>query len=175
MNAEFIIPVNGLPAGRTRLHRHAGKEFFGSFGNADILGADLSVEVMVEKSGASVGVDCALEGTLTVPCDRCLEEVTLPVRAQARLIARPGQGEPDVPEEGDREVVFYAPEDGLLDLSQTVYDYAVLALPLQRVHEEGSCNPEALRHLRRGPAAPDVPAGPPADSPFAALKDLLKN
>ena len=70
MMEEYIIPLNGLPVGKKSFSWHAGQEFFGRFDNADILDADLSVEVMVEKSGTFIGVDCSLEGTLTVPCDR---------------------------------------------------------------------------------------------------------
>lgn len=175
MMEEYIIPLNGLPAGKKSFSWHAGQEFFGRFDNADILDADLSVEVMVEKSGASIGVDCSLEGTLTVPCDRCLEDLRLPVRAEVRLRAKPGEGVPEVETEGGREVVFYSVEDGILDLSQTIYDYALLALPLQRVHEEGLCNPDAVKHLGRGSVESNKPEGQINDSPFAALKGLLGN
>ena len=173
--ASLTIPLNGLPAGKTVFSWHAGKEFFGRFDNADILDADLSVEAVVEKSGASIGVDCVLEGTLTVPCDRCLEDLRLPVRAEVLLRAKPGEGEPACEAEGGREVVFYSAEEGVLDLSQTVYDYALLALPLQRVHEEGACNPDAVKHLCRPSAASETPSGQVADSPFAALKGLFGN
>ena len=44
----MIIPLNGLPAGKTRFSWQAGKEFFAEFDNSDILDADLSVEAIVE-------------------------------------------------------------------------------------------------------------------------------
>ena len=58
MNDNFIIPLNGLAAGETRFSWHAGKEFFDSFENTEILDADVDIEVRVEKSGRYLGVDC---------------------------------------------------------------------------------------------------------------------
>lgn len=153
MKDEFIIPLNGLKPGRTSFSWHVGKEFFRRFENTEIIDADIVADVVAEKSGSYLGVDCSLSGTLTVPCDRCLEDVVLPVDAKALLSVKFGAepvSEEEITVTDEREIV-YLPEDGAdMDLSQTVYDYACLSLPMQRVHEEGKCNPEALRYLSGG-------------------------
>ncbi|MCR5243497.1 MAG: DUF177 domain-containing protein, partial [Bacteroidales bacterium] len=79
MDEKMIIPLNGLPAGKTRFSWQTGKEFFASFDNSDILDADLSVEAIVEKSGTYLGVDLRLGGSVTVQCDRCLEDLEIEV------------------------------------------------------------------------------------------------
>jgi uncharacterized metal-binding protein YceD (DUF177 family) len=56
------------------------------------------------------------------------------------------------------------------DLSQAVYDYVCLSLPIQRVHPEGECNPDTVRFLSQV-ERPDEEAA--ASSPFAALKGLF--
>ena len=170
----ILIPLNGLPAGKTPFFRHVGKEFFETFGNSEILDADLDVRAEVEKSGSYLGVDLQMTGTLTVACDRCLEDLRMPVDETVLLSIKfgpePADGDAEV-KEGDRETV-YLPADGSdIDLSQTVYDYACLALPMQRVHPDGGCNPAAVRYLTlEGEPEPQEPA----DSPFAALKGLLE-
>ena len=40
MNENFIIPLNGLTAGKNEFFLHAGKEFFDSFENEEIFDAD---------------------------------------------------------------------------------------------------------------------------------------
>ena len=119
----------GLATGKTEFSWAAGTEFFESFGNQDIVAADVRVKAEVFNHGATVDVKCSLEGVLTVPCDRCLDELEIPVST------------------GFEE--SYVPEGEDLDLSQDVYDYACLALPLQRVHEDGQCNPEAMKYLSK--------------------------
>ena len=174
---SVIIPLNGLPAGESVFSWQVGKEFFEAFGNAEILDADLSVRAQVEKSGNFLGVGLDIVGKLTVACDRCLEDLDMPVGTTALLSIKFGDepSDADAPAgEGERETV-YLPADGSdIDLSQIVYDYACLALPMQRVHPAGGCNPAAVRWLSGGEDTPAQPQGT-QDSPFAALKGLFDN
>ena len=88
-------------------------------------------------------------GNTEIP--RCLEALALPVEAQPSEVLTPGE----------------YPE---WDLSQAVYDYVCLSLPIQRVHPEGECNPDTVRFLSQV-ERPDEEAA--ASSPFAALKGLF--
>lgn len=177
MTDDFIIPLNGLKAGKIEFFWNADEEFFRKFDNSDIIAAGIRVGAVVEKSGKYLGVDAEIEGTLTVPCDRCLEEVTLPISAEFRLSikfgAEPGESEPAA-DEDEREIIWIPDSSADLDLSQTVYDYACLALPMQRVHPEGECSPEVLKYLSG--AAEDIDGdgvGEEAENnPFAVLKGL---
>ena len=123
----FIVKLHGLTSAVTEFDRQIGKEFFECFGNPDILDADLDVSCDIVRHGVTVDVECNIEGTVTVPCDRCLEPLEIGI------------------ETGFSET--YAPESDELDFNQDVYDYVCTALPLQRVHEDGECNPETIKFL----------------------------
>ncbi len=82
-------------------------------------------------------------GTVTVPCDRCLGDVDVPVDCTDRLTVRLGGGYAD-----DGEVLTVPERDGRLDLSFPVYEFIVLGMPLRRVHEEGQCDEDMLRRMR---------------------------
>jgi len=125
----FVVKLNGLASGKTEICRTAGREFFEGFGNSDILDASVEVALTLVNHGVTIDVVCDMEGWVSVPCDRCLEPLELPV------------------ETGFEEV--YAPEGDELDLSQDVYDYVCTALPLQRIHPEGECNPETTKFLSK--------------------------
>ena len=125
----FIVKLHDLGPGTTEFDRQIGKEFFESFGNPDILDADLDVCCDVHRHGATVDIECSIEGTVTVPCDRCYEPLEIEVEAEFSET--------------------YVPEDDELDFNQDVYDYACTALPLQRVHEESECNPETIKFLSK--------------------------
>ena len=171
MNDNFIIPLNGLAVGKNEFFIRAGKDFFESFENDEILDADLQIRILVEKSGRYVGVDCDMKGTITVECDRCLDPLEMPVDEQVRLSVKFGEEEnSETGQDSEREVVFVKEDDAELDMSQIVYDYACLALPMQRMHEEGGCNPDVMKYY--GGVEEDVDAGV-AESPFAALKGLF--
>ena len=173
MNEIFSIPLNGLAAGETRFSWHAGKEFFDSFENTEILDADVDIEVRAEKSGRYLGVDCEVEGDVTVECDRCLEDLKMPVDSHIALSVKYGDEEnQEEHQEGEREIIFVPQDSAEFDMSQIIYDYICLALPIQRVHEEGGCNPETIKYYD-GPIVSEAHEDGEA-SPFAALKDMFK-
>ena len=152
----FVIPLNDWAAGERKFHSHAGLEFFQMFDNTEILDAGVDVEIRVVKEGNhKVEADLHFSGTVTVPCDRCLEPLAVPV-------------------EGHPSEVFKldtVTEDW--DLSQAVYDYICLSLPLQRVHPEGECNPDTVRFLGQEERKDEEAEANDANSPFAALKGLF--
>lgn len=182
MNEEFLIPLNGLSAGKLNFQWHVGKEFFVGFGDSDIIDADISAAVTVEKSGNYIGVDCHLNGVLTVPCDRCLEDLDIPVSETVRLSVKFGN-EPSDPAvadmtEDEREVVYLPVDEASMDMAQVIFDYSMLAIPLQRVHPDGECNPEAIKYLASERDFEEDRETAPQNSennPFAALKGLFDN
>lgn len=120
----FVISIRGLKDGRSHFSWHADGEFFGTFENSEIEDADLQIEVDVDNLETSTEVECSIDGTVTVVCDRCLEPLTLPVHTS------------------------FSKDDGL-DLNQDIYDYVCISLPMQRVHPDGECNPEAVKYLNK--------------------------
>jgi Predicted metal-binding, possibly nucleic acid-binding protein len=123
----FVVQLTSLAPGTNHFAWHAGAEFFETFGNVEILDADLEVTARVVSHGLTAEVSCDIAGTVTVACDRCLEDLVLPVKTSF--------------EES------YTPESDELDLGQDVYDYVCISLPLQRVHPDGECNQETTKYL----------------------------
>ena len=169
---DYIIPLNGWAAGEREYRWQAGIKFFQKFDNAEILDADVAIVAKAVKSGHYIGVDLDVQGSVTVPCDRCLEDLTLPVEAHPSFSVKFGEGAGSEEEmrEGSREILLLDASDTDLDLSQVIYDYVCLSLPMQRVHPEGECNPDTVRFLRQEQGNEEA-AG--TNSPFAALKGLF--
>ena len=175
MNDGFIIPLNGLTTGQHEFDWTVGKEFFEGFDNSEILDAELDAFVRVEKSGRYLGIDCEVTGDVTVECDRCLDELDMPVDVEIRLSVKYGMEEnSEEPQPGEREVVFIPDTDADFDMSQIIYDYVCLSLPMQRTHADGECNPEAMKYYGT-PIGIEATEGEGEDvaSPFAALKNLF--
>lgn len=169
---DFAISVNGLSRGKTSFLGYADKEFFARFENNEILDAGLNVALSVDKRPECIDIECDMDGTITVPCDRCLAPVAVRVSACASFRLRMKGGNSTL--DDDREEVFLSEGSDIIDLSQDVYDFSLLALPLQRFHSEGECDKAALDYLSEG----DIPAAGedgPADSPFSALADMLNS
>ncbi|MBQ9411375.1 MAG: hypothetical protein IJU21_07190 [Bacteroidales bacterium] len=152
---KIIIPLNGWAAGGREFRFTAGSEFFQMFGNQEILDANVVVLVSVNKEGShKVEAGIRLNGSVTVQCDRCLEPLVIPIDEAPEEAFKPGTVEVD------------------WDLSQEVYDYICLAMPLQRVHPEGQCNPDTVRFLGQSERKNEEAGN--ENSPFAALKGLFE-
>ena len=170
MDNFLLVDLNGLTSGERLWSGALDGKFFVSFGNTEILDADVSVEIKARKNEAKVLVDVLMKGSLTVNCDRCLEELQIPVESEALLEVR-HEGRTETAPEDDRELVFIGVEETELDLSQVVYDYLCLSLPIPRHHEDGQCNPQVLKYLNSGKSD----ERPENDGPFAALAGLFDN
>ena len=125
----FVVKLTSLAPGKSHFSWHAGPEFFEIFGNQEILDANLEVTADVHNHGLTADTACVITGSVTVACDRCLEDLVIPVETSF--------------EES------YAPDSDELDLRQDVYDYVCISLPLQRVHPEGECNQETTKYLSK--------------------------
>ena len=167
----FVIPLSGLAQGGTQFNWRADGKFFGNSGNSEILDAALAVAVHVEKSARYFGVDAVITGWVKVLCDRCLEDLFLNVDTGFRLSVKFGETA-ETADAGDREIVMIPEGSAELDLSQYVYDYTCVSLPMRRTHPEGECNPDMVRYLSTDDSVKDE--GPSGNNPFAALKNILK-
>lgn len=123
----FVINLGSIGSGKHHFEAQVGKEFFEAFGNEDILDADIKVEADILVGGLSARVEAQVYGSVSVPCDRCLAPLEIPVDT-----------------EFSQE---YKPEGLELDFSQEVYDFVCLSLPLKRVHEDGECDSEVTKYL----------------------------
>lgn len=170
----MIIPLNGWAASKQEFLFKAGVEFFQAFENEEIKEADINVVCRGCKRGTDILLDLDISGSVTVVCDRCLENLTLPVETDADLILRTREGGEESAD--GREVLVHEPSEKEVDLGQVVYDYVCLSLPMQRVHPEGGCNPDVVRFLSRETAAPasSTSTPEPGNNPFSVLKGLFK-
>ena len=81
-------------------------------------------------------------GTVVVPCDRCLSDLELRIETTDVLNVKLGD---EYADEGDCVVV---PEsDGYLDLSQFIYEFIVLSMPMTCCHEPGKCDDAMMQTL----------------------------
>ena len=126
----FVVKLTALAPGVSHYDWHADAEFFGIFGNTEILDADLKVGVEIHNHGVTLDAVCSADGKVTVACDRCLENLDVPVNVSF-------------------EETYVPSEDDDLDLSQDIYDYICTALPLRRVHPDGECNEETTKYLSK--------------------------
>jgi uncharacterized metal-binding protein YceD (DUF177 family) len=167
-NRDFIIPIKGLSIGKHDYCFSIDNTFFDTFEDPLIQNANLEVKLVLERASTWMKLESEIKGDVGVECDRCLEELLLPIDTKASLLIKFVKSEQE--EEEDDEIITLDPSESELDLKQFFYDYICLALPLQRIHKKGECNPEMIARLES--SSVEKKNGE-ADSPFGKLKNLL--
>lgn len=119
-------------------------DFFAALEQDEIKGGDIKLSLQVRPAAGDIYVVKAhLEGTAVVQCDRCLDDLSLPVEVSDTLKLKFG-----APAEDDAEDMLYAePGQVTYDFAWLAYELAETALPLVRTHEPGDCNPDMLRYI----------------------------
>jgi uncharacterized metal-binding protein YceD (DUF177 family) len=133
---EFKLMLKSLPMGKHRFEYHLNREFFMNMENDVVRDADINVTLDVTHRAEGYVFEFQLKGSLTVACDRCLDDLTLPVDTVYNLNVRYGE---DYNDESDTLLVI--PEnENYLNVAYLIYDTAVLAIPPRCVHPHGECN-----------------------------------
>lgn len=132
----YKLVLKGLPEGKHEYSYHLDKEFFSNMENSEVRDADIAVALTVTHRHDAYLLDFRLTGTLTVGCDRCLDDLVLEIDAPYELTVKYGD---DYDDESDTLLVI--PEsDNYLNIAYMVSDTAVLAIPPRHVHPQGKCN-----------------------------------
>lgn len=170
---DYKIQISGLKPGRYEYEFSVGGELFREFGNTQISDGNLTAYVALDKGTGWMNVSCEVKGSVTVECDRCLEDLVIPVDFTADLAIKTAKiGEET--EEAD-DFIIIDPSEGEVDLKQFIYDYICVNLPLKKVHGEGECNPAALKKLEEMRADETTVRDTDTYSPFGALGEMLAN
>jgi uncharacterized metal-binding protein YceD (DUF177 family) len=154
---EFVIPFGGLKPGKHRFDFKIDDSFFAHFEYAEIKKGQILVWIDLEKEENLVMLHFHFQGTVEIPCDRCFEFFTFPVKGDNRLILKFGSGF----YEENEEVQIIPVGETHIDASPFIYEYIHLLLPIRRVHPddesgESMCNKDVLDRLN-APAKQSFP------------------
>lgn len=141
---QYAIAWKGLKPGVHDFDFEIGDALFEAFENSDIRSAALKAHVRLDRSESMLDLHTAIDGRVVVPCDRCLEDCSVPVRWEGRLVVRFS----DEIDEYDGEVMWIPQSADKVELGQYLYESVLLAMPYRRVHAEGGCDAEMLARFR---------------------------
>ena len=85
-----------------------------------------------------------LEGTVLIPCDRCLDEMEQTISYKEKLLVKFG----DKFSEED-EIVIVPETEGAINVAWFLYEFILLNIPLKHVHAPGECNKTMVTKLKR--------------------------
>ena len=119
-------------------------QFFADIDAPQIQKGELEVQLTVQKSIGVFVLDFHTEGVVYVPCDRCLDDVEIPINTDNTLKVKLGEEESD-----DDEFITVSELDGFINVAWYIYEFIALSLPIKHVHAPGECNEAMLGALKK--------------------------
>ena len=137
------LKLKTLPFGTHAVECHLDESFFNLDEQTEVRRADVDVTLQVtRKSENTYHLEIACDGTLTIPCDRCLDDLDLPVEVDYSLNVEQMGTEVD---DSNDELLIVPSDWRELDAAPIVRDTVLLAIPMTHCHEnEDDCNADML-------------------------------
>jgi len=132
----FKIDLKGMKTDEMRRDFELDDDFFKALDASEVKGGTLHVSVSIRKASGFFELHFHTEGTVTVPCDLCLDDMQQPITTDNRIVAKLG----DDTNTEDDDVVTVSEDEGILDTAWLIYEFVALAIPIKHVHAPGKCN-----------------------------------
>jgi len=147
---QFNIGFVGLSFGKHTFSFGIDEAFFSCFEFSEVRKGDLQVELLLDKQNSMLVLDFSIKGFVELECDRCLETYQQVLEVERRLYVKFGDS---FSEQTDEIIVIPAGESHF-DVSQYVYEYIHLGLPMQHIHMKDNtpgkgCDPVVLEKVNQ--------------------------
>ena len=141
----YRIELKNLSLSETyEFNYELGNEFFESLDGPEVRQGNVDVSLSVIRVSSAFELDFYIKGKVTVTCDRCLDDMEIPVETENRLIVTFGEAYVEISD----DQIIVSEEDGFIDVAWYIYEFIALAIPVKRVHESGECNEIMTSKLR---------------------------
>ena len=121
--SHYIIDLKRLPVGTHQFDIQLDDEFFKALEKSEILSGNVACKATLNLREEDYQLNIAVQGTVFVVCDRCLDPMPLEIDANDEWMN-------DEPE---------APNDEI-DLSWLAYEIVSINIPIVHCHQAGECN-----------------------------------
>ena len=138
----YTIDLKGLLEDVTVRDFNLDDEFFRALDGSQLEHGALHVSVSIRKMTGFFDLQFHTVGSVTISCDRCLDDMDQPIETDNHLVVKLG----DTYSEDD-DTVIVDENEGMLDLSWFIYEFIMLAIPIKHVHAPGKCNSAMTRKL----------------------------
>ena len=173
-SSAFIVQFSGLKLGKHNFEFDVDDAFFEKLDYSPIEKGEVKVKIVLDKKSNMMILDFELNGWVAENCDRCTVEFKQPISGEHQLYVKFG----DEYEELDETLLVIPHESYELDVSQLIYEFIQLNVPLRKIPCEKNddtnlCDQETLKVLEASET--DGKSSNPLWAELNKIKDQLKD
>ncbi len=125
---HYMIDLSRLPIGTHVFEIQLDSDFFATLEKSEILSGDVAAKIVLNLREESYQLNIAVQGTVFVVCDRCLDPMPLDIIDEQEIWS----------EEEENDLSSMTTHQ--LDLSWLAYEIVSINIPLVHSHQAGECN-----------------------------------
>jgi len=135
--SQYEVDLKGQKTDTATYQWTLDDAFFSAVEATEVQHGKVDITLSVHRTSGAFELTFHLRGTVTVQCDRCLEDMEQPIEAEQTIKAKLGDEYDD-----DGEMVTVPFTEGVLDVAWLMYEFIALQIPLRHVHADGRCGDE---------------------------------
>ena len=148
---KYKVDLKAMQADSCSFEFVLNNVFFANIDGPEVQKGKVNVTLVVKRTVGTFELVFQTEGVVIVPCDRCVDDMEVPVTSTDKLFVKFGS---DYAEENNNVVII--PEDeGYINVAWFMYEFIALGIPMKHVHAPGKCNKGMVsklnKHLRTTP------------------------
>jgi uncharacterized metal-binding protein YceD (DUF177 family) len=141
----YNIVLKDLTSKTTVFDYELDNSFFEKIDDSEIRRGKVKASVTVTKIGEAFDLDFVLEGSVSISCNRCLDDMEQPIAYKSKLTVRFGQ---EFAEDKNNVVIVPATE-GEINIAWFLFEFIALDIPIKHIHAPGKCNKAMMSKLRK--------------------------
>lgn len=166
----FAIEFSAMPLGKHDFEFDINNDFFESLEFSPLEKGTLHASVIFDKTQQQLfHVSLQIEGFVAVPCDRCNQEIEIPLEIDETLVVKLTEHEDEC--DLDEHIWVIMSSEHQLDLGHLFYELILTHLPIKKVHaNKKDCGVDIITDLEHEQQKSEKKS----DDRWNKLLDLLK-
>jgi len=129
-HGNYTIDIFSLSNGLHEFHFDFGNQLFSNYEESIVNEGEGTVKVVLNRSETMIETEFEIAGKVLLTCDRSLKDFWMPIDVQKRIVFKFGE---DWKELSD-DLITVPRNIQRIDLSQYVYEYISLVVPMKKIH-----------------------------------------
>lgn len=152
---EFEIAFVGLKPGFHEYQYEVKDKFFEAYKEQEFTNSQTQVKLTLEKNTGFMMLKFEIGGSVEVNCDRCGNQLPMNLWDEFNVLIKLVENPDEMNANSeDPDVYYISRTESILDISEWIYEFVNLSIPLQRMCPEdeiggSQCNKEALEMLKK--------------------------
>ena len=119
-------------------------EYFKKIYSPEVQKGNITAKVSAQEKQGLYELQFVLEGSIQIPCDRCLDSMEQPISYKEKLKVKFGSTFSE-----EDEIVIVPESEGAINIAWFLYEFIVLNIPIKHVHPTGECNKTMVTKLKK--------------------------